>query len=65
MFITTDKSDVTFTFLNKENSIIAQRTITFDIKPTLKELKERFTIEGANRLRLTTTPSCKVRTIKL
>jgi hypothetical protein len=59
------KCDVTWTFFNSDNSIIAQRTVTFDIKPTIKELKERFAIDGAKTLRLTTTPSGNVKTIKL
>jgi hypothetical protein len=59
------KCDVTFTFYNEHNCLLAQRTVTFDIKPTIKELKNRFKIEGARRLRLTTTPSCNVKNIKL
>lgn len=59
------KCDVTFTFFNEHNSIITQRSITFDAKPTINELKERFTVPGAKRLRLTTTPSCNVKYIKL
>ena len=61
----TGKCDVTLTFFTATNSIIAQRSLTFDIKPTIKELKGRFTIEGAKTLRITTTPSCNVKTIKL
>lgn len=66
-FTLTDKGkcDVTLTFFNVGSSIIAQRTLTFDLKPTIKELKERFNIEGAKTLRITTTPSCNVKTIKL
>jgi len=59
------KCDVSFTFFNEHNSIIAQRSITFDAKPTLKELKSRFEIPGAKLLRLTTTPSGNVKNIKL
>jgi len=59
------KCDVTLTFFNATNSIIAQRSLTFDIKPTIKELKGRFTIEGAKTLRITTTPSYNAKTIKL
>lgn len=62
---TTGKCDVTFTYFNKENSIIAVRNITFDIKPTIIELKNKFKIDGAKRLRLTTTPSCNVKNINL
>lgn len=59
------KCDVTLTFFSDSNSIIAQRSLTFDIKPTIKELKGRFAIDGAKTLRITTTPSCNVKTIKL
>jgi len=59
------KCDVTLTFFNASNSIITQRSLTFDIKPTIKELKSRFTIDDAKTLRITTTPSCNVKTIKL
>ena len=59
------KCDVTLTFFDSRSSMIAQRSITFDIKPTIKELKGRFTIDGAKTLRITTTPSCNVKTVKL
>ncbi len=59
------KCDVTLTFFTADNSIIAQRTLTFDIRPTIKELKERFVINNAKTLRITTTPGCNVKTIKL
>jgi hypothetical protein len=59
------KCDVTFTHFNEHNSILAQTTITFDVRPTLKELKEYFKVTGSKLLRLTTTPSCKVKYIKL
>ena len=63
------KCDVTITFFNKTNSIVTQRSITFDFKPTLKELKERFkhfkNDYGAINMRITSTPSCEVKTITL
>jgi len=59
------KCDVTLTFFNASNSIIAQRSLTFDIKPTIKELKSRFKIDNAKTLRITTTPGCNVKTISL
>jgi len=61
----TGKCDVSFTFFNGQNSILSQTTITFDAKPTIKELKDRFKVPGAKLLRLTTTPSCNVKYIKL
>ena len=59
------KCDVTFTFFNENNIMISQSTITFDTKPTIKELKSRLEIPGAKLLRLTTTPSCNVKYIKI
>ena len=59
------KCDVILTFFNSHNSIIAQRSMTFDYKPTIKELKQRFKIDGAILLRITTTPGYNVKTIKI
>ncbi len=59
------KCDVTFTFFNEDNSIIAKRSLTYDVKPTIKELKQRYNIEGAKKLRVSTTPSCNIREFKL
>lgn len=62
------KCDVVITLFTKENSIFLQRSRTYDIKPTLKELKEEFKVfkqEGANSMRITSTPSCQVREFKL
>ena len=69
-FTTTDKGkcDVTITLFTKDNSIFLQRSNTFDIKPTLKNFKDEFRPlkkEGAYTMRITTTPSCNVKTIKL
>ena len=69
-FTTTDKGkcDVTITLFTKENSFFLQRSRTFDIKPTFKELKEEFKPfkeDGAKYMRITTTPSCNVKTITL
>ena len=55
-----NKCDVTITLFTKDNTMLLQRTITFDIKPTLKELFERFKVhkkDGAKYIRITTTPS--------
>jgi hypothetical protein len=62
------KCDVTVTLFTKENTFFIQRTFTFDVKPTIKELKERFAPlkkEGAHIMRITTTPSCNVKFLKL
>jgi len=63
------KCDVTVTLFNRHNQIVLQRTSTFDCKPTIKELKDKympFKKElGATTMRITTTPSCEVRRYKL
>ncbi len=62
------KCDVVITLFTKGNSFLLQRSITFDIKPTIKELKERFKEfkkDGAKHMRITTTPSCMVKTYNL
>lgn len=62
------KCDVTITLFTKSNSLFLQRSRTYDIKPTLKEIKEEFKPfknEGASYMRITTTPSCNVKTVKL
>ena len=66
-FKLTDKGrcDITLTFFNDRNSVLAQRTITFDFKPTIKELKGLFKIDDAKTLRITTTPGWNAKTIKL
>ena len=63
------KCDVTVTLFNKANSMVMQRSFTYDVKPTLKGLKERFKpfkkeLEAVT-MRITSTPSCEVKTIKL
>jgi hypothetical protein len=70
-FFTTTKSgklDITVTLFNKTNTMILQRSSTYDTKPTLKEIKEKFKIykrEGASLMRVTTTPSGNCKYIKL
>jgi hypothetical protein len=63
------KCDVIVTFFNKSNSIVAQRSLTFDVKPTLKEIKERYKTfkkdYDAVLMRITLTPSCEVKFLKL
>jgi hypothetical protein len=62
------KCDVILTFFNDTNSIIAQRSITFDVKPTIKELLERFKEykkDGAKLMRITTMPGGMTKFYKL
>lgn len=69
-FSTTDKGrcDVTIVLFTKDNNILIHRSLTFDIKPTVKELKsiyKKYKKDGAKFMRLTTTPSCMTKTYKL
>ena len=62
------KCDVTLTMFNKDNTIVGQKTITYDVKPTIKELLEyakTYKKDGAKTVRMTSTPSCSVKTYKL
>ena len=62
------KCDVIVTLFTKDNTWLLQRSVTFDIKPTIKELKETYKIckkDGAYFMRVTTTPSGCVKTYKL
>ena len=69
--ITTTKSgkcDVTLTMFDENNSIVGQRTSTYDVKPTVKELltyAKTYKSNGAKTVRMTSTPSCSVKTYKL
>jgi hypothetical protein len=62
------KCDVIVTLFTKDNIWLLQRSLTFDIKPTVKELKQTYKPckkDGAYYIRITTTPSCLVKTYKL
>lgn len=62
------KCDVVITLFTKSNSFFLQRRRTYDVKPTLKEIKKEFKPfknEGASYMRITTTPSCNVKIVKL
>ena len=63
------KCDVTVTLFNSHNQMVFQRSITFDCKPTIKELKDRFAQFkkelGATLMRITTTPSGEVRSYRI
>lgn len=62
------KCDVTVTLFTKDNVWLLQRSVTFDVKPTVKELKEQYKQykpDGAYTMRITSTPSCMVKTYKL
>jgi len=62
------KCDVTITLFTKDNTMLLQRSRTFDVRPTVKEFKEEFNQykkEGATLMRITTTPSCMSKTYKL
>ena len=62
------KCDVTVTLFTKDNSMLLQRSLTFDVKPTVKEFKneyKQYKKDGATLMRITTTPSCMVKYIKI
>lgn len=62
------KCDVTITLFNKDNSMLLQRSSTFDLKPTVKELKaecKQYKRDGAVLMRITSTPSCMSKTYNL
>ena len=62
------KCDVTLTMFNEYNTIVGQKTTTYDIKPTIKELLDyakTYKKDGAKTVRMTTTPSCSVKTYRL
>lgn len=69
--ITTTKSgkcDVTLVMFDKNNTIIGNKHSTYDIKPTIKDLlkyAKTYKKDGANKVRITTTPSCCVKTYNL
>lgn len=62
------KCGVTLTMFNEHNTIVAQKTTTYDVKPTIKELLDyakTYKKDGAKTVRMTTTPSCSVKTYRL
>lgn len=62
------KCDIHITIFNKENTIIANSSLTYDVKPTVKELKEQYKTykkEGGRLIRITTMPSGATRTYNL
>ena len=62
------KCDVTLTMFNDNNTIVGQKSTTYDIKPTIKDLlsyAKTYKDIGAKAVRITSTPSCCVKTYKL
>jgi hypothetical protein len=66
---TSGKYDIILTMFNENNSMVGQRRLTYDIKPTIKKLlnyaKTLQKDNGAKTVRITSTPSCCVKTYKL
>ena len=65
---TNGKCDITLTFFNENNTMISQKSSTYDIKPTIKYLLNYAKIykkAGAKTVRITSTPSCFSKTYKL
>ena len=64
----TGKCDVTLTMFDKNNSMVGQKHSTYDVKPTIKELLDyakTYKKDGAKTARITSTPSCNVKTFNL
>jgi len=62
------KCDVTLTMFNEHSTMVGQKTTTYDIKPTIKELLDYAKTckkGGAKTVRMTSTPSCSVKTYRL
>lgn len=62
------KCDVVITLFTKDNTWLLQRSSTFDVKPTVKELIDTYKPckkDGAYFIRITSTPSGSVKTYKL
>ena len=62
------KCDVVITLFTKDNTWLLQRSSTFDVKPTVKELIDTYKPykkDGAYYIRINTTPSGSVKTYKL
>ena len=62
------KYDITLTIFNKNNSIIGQKHSTYDVKPTIREIlnyAKTYKKYGAKTVRITSTPSCYVKTYSL
>lgn len=62
------KCDVVITLFTEDNRMFLQNSKTFDIKPTIREFKDKYKqykTEGARTIRITSTPSCEVRSYKL
>lgn len=62
------KCDVVITLFTKDNTWLLQRSSTFDVKPTVKELIDTYKPykkDGAYYIRIITTPSGSVKTYKL
>lgn len=62
------KCDVIITLFTKDNTWLLQRSSTYDIKPTIKELIETYKPckkDGAYYMRVTTMPSGNTKTYKL
>jgi hypothetical protein len=62
------KCDITLTMFSEHNTIVGQKHSTYDVKPTVKELlhyAKSYKKDGAKTVRMTTTPSCSVKTYNL
>lgn len=61
------KCDITLTMYDENNTMVGQKSSTYDVKPTVKELlayAKTYKQDGAVKVLMTTTPSCCVKTYK-
>jgi hypothetical protein len=62
------KCDIHITIFNKDNSIMVNKSSTYDVKPTVKELKDQYKSykkQGGRLIRISTMPSGATRTYNL
>jgi len=62
------KCDITLTMFDKNNTMVAQRHSTYDVKPTIKELltySKTYKQHGAESVTITSTPSCYAKTYRI
>ena len=62
------KCDIHITIFHKDNYIMVNRSSTYDVKPTVKELKDQYKSykkQGGRLIRISTMPSGATRTYNL
>ncbi len=62
------KCDITLTMHDENNTMVGQKSSTYNVKPKVKELlayAKTYKQYGAVKVLMTTTPSCCIKTYKL